>query len=304
MPIACRTLPDRSKVRAAGRIIEKLFSRKAIAILLLCLVISGCSTRFLYNQLDSFVVWKVGGLVSLESDQKAELKQRVGDQLEFVRMNEMPQIASGLRDTALEIETKRMTAEMVDRRYQESIELIDKVMLGIVPIAEWFLLSLSEEQVDELFESLEEFNQEMYEEYSGRTPEERRKNRDKSAVKFMQRFTGRLNDDQKLLITDSLASMDDASEQWIEYQREWQRRFRELIVNPPPTEQFRAELTTLFVYPRSFHTAEYRAVVDANRHIFYEMFAELVNGLSDKQRSRFVDKLEGYAEMVAALAEN
>jgi hypothetical protein len=166
------------------------------------------------------------------------------------------------------------------------------------------LLSLSDEQVDELFESLEEFNQEMYEEYSGRTEEERRKNRDKSTVKFVQRFTGRLDDEQKLLITDALASMGDASEQWIEYQREWQRRFRDLIVNRPPSEEFRAELTTLFVYPRSFHSEEYRATVDANRTIFNQMFADLMNSLNDKQRGRFVDKIEGYADLVAKLAES
>jgi len=302
MLLAKRALRNIRNMRLAGFNISTRLC--TVALLALFVALAGCSSRFLYNKLDTFIVWKVGDFVSLEKEQKAELKQRLGDQLEFIRTNEMPLIAAGLRDTALEIETTYVTPEMLDRRYQESMALFDKLMLGIVPVSEWFLLSLSDEQVDELFENLEEINQEMYEDYSGSTDEERRKNRNKSAVKFVQRFTGRLSSEQKLLITDALASMADSSEQWIDYQREWQQRFRTLIVDQPPTDQFRAELTTLFVYPRSFHTDEYRAKVDANRLIFNDMMAELINSLSDSQRNRMVDKIEGYAKLLSRLSED
>ena len=118
-----------------------------------------------------------------------------------------------------------------------------------------------------------------------------------------QRFTGRLSDEQKLLITDALAEMADSSEQWIEYQREWQLRFRLLVENPPPSQEFRDEITLLFVYPRNFHTPEYRATVDANRVIFNNMLSELLNGLSNNQRSRVVEKLGGYSELLNKLSE-
>jgi hypothetical protein len=62
-------------------------------------------------------------------------------------------------------------------------------------------------------------------------------------------------------------------------------------------------LTLLFVYPRSFHSPEYRARVDANRIIFNNMLAELLTGLTDKQRSRAVDKLDGYADMLRKLSD-
>ena len=302
MLLAKRALLNIRNVCSAGINVSPLSC--TVIALTLCAVLAGCSSRFLYNKLDTFIVWKVGDFVSLEKEQKAELKQRLGGQLEFIRKNEMPLIAAGLRDTALEIETTYITPDMLDRRYQEAMALFDKLMLGIVPVSEWFLLSLSDEQIDELFENLEEINQEMYDDYSGSTDEERRKNRNKSAVKFVQRFTGRLSSEQKLLITDGLASMADSSEQWIDYQREWQQRFRALIVDQPPTDQFRAELTTLFVYPRSFHTDEYRAKVDANRLIFNDMMAELINSLSDKQRDRVVDKIEGYAKLLNRLSED
>jgi hypothetical protein len=265
---------------------------------------SACSTRFLYEKLDWFVVWKIGSYVTLQDDQKAELKTGVHDHLEYVRRNDMPRIAEVLRQTSLEVESGYVTAEMIDARYSEMLALIDEFMLGIVPISVKFLRSLDEEQVAELFENLEEINQEMYEEYSGRTSEERRKNRNESSIKGIQRFTGKLSDVQRQLITDSLAGMGDASEQWIEYQREWQDSFRLLVETRPPEDEYRAELTRLFVYPRNFHTPEYRATVDTNRLIFNEMMAELISGLTDKQRQRMAKKLTGWVDDLIKLSKD
>ena len=265
---------------------------------------SACSTRFLYEKLDWFVVWKIGSFVTLKDDQNAELKTGVHDHLEYVRRNDMPRIAEVLRQTSLEVEAGYVTAEMFDARYTEMLALFDEFMLGIVPISVKFLRSLDEEQVAELFENLEEINQEMYKEYSGRTLEERRKNRNESSIKGIQRFTGKLKPVQRHLITDSLADMGDASEQWIEYQREWQRRFRLLVETRPPEDEYRAELTRLFVYPRNFHTPEYRATVDANRLIFNDMMAELISGLTDDQRQRMAKKLAGWADGLIKLSED
>jgi FtsZ-interacting cell division protein YlmF len=292
MPHAYRTHQLAERVRSAGRWLA----------LLTLLLITGCSTRFIYNQLDTLIVWKVGDYVSLRKDQKADLKEQLSDRLDYVRLNELPQLADILEETSLQVETGDVTRGMLDDGYVRLMALYDEFMLGIIPVSEWFLLSLSEEQVTELFENLEKLNQEMYEDYSGRTAEERRENRNKSAIKMTQKFTGRLREEQKELIENSLERMADSSEQWIVYQRAWQIRFRALIEDQPPSAEFHEELTLLFVYPRSLHSEEYRAIVDANRQIFNEMMVELLNGLDDNQRHRVIDKLDGYADTLNKLA--
>jgi hypothetical protein len=177
-------------------------------------------------------------------------------------------------------------------------------MTGIVPDSEWLLLSLSDKQVQELAKSLDELNDEMYEEYSGRSEEERRERRNKSSISAIERFTGRLTYTQKELFTSALQRMTDSSEQWIAYQREWQRRFTDLVANPLPGAEFRLQLTELLVYPRSLHSPEYTAAVEANRAIFNVMMADLLNGLSDQQRARMTESVEGYAEMLTRLSES
>ena len=273
-------------------------------VILSLLVLSACTTRFIYNRVDWFVVWKVGDYVTLKDEQKARLKADLNDRLEYVRINEMPRVAEFLNQAAREVESGYITADMLDSYYNEMLTFFDEFMLGIVPLSTTFLYSLDDEQIQELFENLEEINQEMYEEYSGRTPEEREKNRNKSAIKSTENWTGRLSSEQKEILKDALARMADASEQWIDYQREWQLRFRTLLLERPPEDEYRAELTQLFVYPRNSHSDEYRSKVEANRVILNAAFAELLTGLTDKQRKRVVKKLDGYAKDLTKLSES
>jgi hypothetical protein len=262
----------------------------------------GCSTRFLYERIDWLVVWRIGGYVTLHPEQKASLKHDVQQHLDYVRVNQMPGMAALLSATAREVEAGRITPEGIEARYQQLLTQFEVVMLGIVPTAMKFLRSLDEDQVQELFANLEEINQEMYDEYSGRTPEDREKNRNKSAIKSTQEWTGRLNGEQKQLLKDALADMDDASEEWIKYQREGQQRFRTLIETRPPEAAFEQELTNLLVYPGSFHSDAYRGTVDRNRGILNTALADLLTHLTAKQRRRMVKKLDGYADDLLRLS--
>jgi len=278
--------------------------RQVIVVLSCLVLLAGCSTRFLYDQLDRLVVWKVNSYVSLSGEQKDGLSERVSDYLNLVRQNDLPQLAAILESTATDVQGNQVTVESLNLGYIDMIALTDRLLAGVVPISAWLLSDLSDEQIAELFENFEELNQDMYEEYSGRSEEERRKNRNRSSIKMTQRFTGRLSREQKDLITGSLAEMEDASEEWIGYQRLWQQRFRDLIEAQPPLQEFEDELEQLFVYPRNMHTAEYRARVDRNRQRFNAMLEELIDGLTDRQRARTVDKLHGYEKMLLKLADD
>lgn len=278
-------------------------ARRVLLLALLAVILSACTTRFLYNKIDTFIIWKVNGFVSLTADQKEALKTDIQTLLDAARLNDMPRVAALLDDVAREFETGPVTATQIDQRYRDFMTEYDAFMLSIVPPTERFLRGLSDEQIEELFANLDEVNDEMYEEYSGRTPEEREANRNKSAIRGMQNFTGRLTDEQQLLITDALARMEDASEQWIEYQRLWQQQFRQLVTARPPAPEYERRLTTLLVYPRSLHSAEYLAIVESNRVILNDMLSELFTGLTERQRTRLVRKVDDYAELLRGLAE-
>ena len=278
--------------------------RMRLPLLFFCiaLFVTACSTNFLYNQLDRLIVWRVGGFVTLTSEQKLELRNQLQARLDDVRINEFPRLAAEIQSASATIAANEVSAQTVEATYQRMVSLWDELLVGVVPIAANTLMSLSADQKLELFDNLTELNDEMYEKYSGTTPEERRKNRNKSTIQALEGYAGSLNSIQEELVDDALGSMADASEQWIEYQREWQQRFITLLKENPPQSEFVERLEELLVYPRNFHTDEYRQRVDANRQIMNLLTVDLIASLTKKQRQRVIVKLDGYVERLTALS--
>jgi FMN phosphatase YigB (HAD superfamily) len=289
--------------RFGGRLPRCSNALRILALICLALTLTGClNTRFIYNQLDWFITWQIGKYFDLEKEQKVQLRDTVSRSLNWVRTEQLPDYANILRAIAAEAGTGELTVSRWEDIYEQMIALFDEFLNYVIPDAVAFLSTLSDDQVEYLMDKLGEENQELRDEYSGSTPEERQKRREKAIVKNMQRFTGRLNADQKAAVSSAVASMYDNSEEWLEGRRLWQQAFRELLLERPPREEFEARLLAISIDPNYVDTPEYRAQVEANQRIVLELLANLIVSLDDKQRQRFQRRMNGFADDFDALA--
>ena len=281
---------------------SRLRRRLALLFLLpILLSVSGCTTRFIYNRLDWVTVWYMDRYFSLTHEQETKLRGLVARNLDWHRRTQLPRYAEFCRQ--LDRQTGgRLTPETMRARYDEMLTFWDDFMLHVIPDAQVFLMSLTPAELETAFEKMEEANQELYDEYSGDTKQRRQKRRDKAAIRGIQMFTGKLNKQQQELVKASTASMLDASEDWIENRRVWQQRFRQLLESQRPPDEFRAELTELFVYPRNAHDEDYRRRVEHNLDIFFHMVVTLDRQLTNAQRKRMSRRLNNYARDFELLA--
>jgi len=173
--------------------------------------------------------------------------------------------------------------------------LWDEFVVQITPDTTEFFRTLSQEQIDEFIANLEESNQELWEEYAGKTPEERQARRQKSAIKGIEKFFGRLSVEQRELIYSYQASLHDVSLEWMASRRQWQQDFRDLIVERPPEPDFSDRMMRLMLEPNSDDSPEYRRRVEENRQTIMAMMVALSADLTDKQRQRFSKNLKKYA---------
>ena len=68
----------------------------------LALLLGGCSTRFFYERIDAFVVWRLGDFVTLTDEQKQQLLSRIvelGDQKRHITTADLPFLISELLQT-------------------------------------------------------------------------------------------------------------------------------------------------------------------------------------------------------------
>lgn len=301
MNAACIDVARRRQARGAGPSRFRAWIRAA-CVIFLCGTLAACSTtRFAYNQLDWIVVWYLNGYFSLDEAQETQLRDAVARNLEWHRQTQLPTYAEFARALAGDADGT-VTAETLELRYETMIEFWDAMIDHALPDVSAFFLALSDEQVDEFIENLEENNQELWDEYAGETPEERIERRERAAFKGFKRVIGRLTDDQKELIRSYMSNMHDVSEYWIESRRQWQLDFRDLIIERPPEPAFSERLEAMMMDPNRTDDSAYREKVEENRQTFMAMTVALSAILTDEQRERFSDRMMKFARDFEVLA--
>lgn len=275
---------------------------RGLALALLLLALAGCSgTRVVYNQLDWLVVWQVKKYFELDDGQEQDLRERVARQLAWHRETQLPRYAALSEDLGRALAGDPGPDYFAARFVDVQAFWVD-FMGHAVPDAAAFLAGLSDAQVEQLFENIEENNRELAEEYSGDTAAIRRVRRERAIIRSVSRLTGRLSGQQQALVRGYSGRMHDLSEDWLDRRRDWQQELRSALDIRDNTMELERRLAPLLVDPDRNDPPEYRALVEENQQVVFEMLAALSAGLSPRQRDRFQKRLLNYARDFRLLA--
>lgn len=270
--------------------------------LVVAMSVTACTAGFVYNRVHWVVSWYVNGLVSLDEPQEQRLRDIIQRTMDWHRQTQLPKYVALLDE--LDRQTDGVvTPEDMEARYQEMSALFDVFLRHVIPDAAGLLGTLSPEQVSELAANLEEDNEELWDEYAGSTPETRAKRRTKSALRVLQRLTGKLDQEQRAGVEARLATMNDLSDEWMERRRHWQARLVELLRSRPSADRLEAALRDLALDPNQFDTPRYREGVEENRRIIVSMVADVTNSLNDRQRAHLGRKFVEYRDDLQAIID-
>jgi hypothetical protein len=252
------------------------------------------------NQLDWLAVWYVNGYVTLDDRQKALVRDGVRRSVTVFRTEQLPAFLEVLGAMRADLGIT-MTPALVGQRFAE-LESLGRQTLGLlVPDTVLLLRSLSPAQVDELFVSFAENADELADEYSGRTPEQRRERQARSVLKSTRRLTGSLTPAQEELVRGHLARLHDLAPQWLERRNNWQQALRATLEGERAAPEFDQQVASLMLDPDQFDSPRYRRKVDENRIVIYEMLAALMQSLSPVQRAHVDRRLAEYERNLLAL---
>ncbi|HJP38535.1 MAG TPA: DUF6279 family lipoprotein [Gammaproteobacteria bacterium] len=268
----------------------RVFTRRWL-VLLLCVFLSGCSaTRVIYNQFDWALAWYISDYFTLDDEQEDWLDAAIKRNIEWHRRNQLPGYAQLLREFERGVSSGEMTPEKLEYHYITFITLWDEFVVQVMPDVSAFFLMLSRVQVDEFYANLEESNQELWDEYAGKTPQERKKSRQDVGVKIFDRVFAGLTPGQEDLVRSYQSSLHDLSLEWMAGRRQWQQDFRALVLERPTEPEFSARLKDLLLNPNGKDSLQYRQRTDENRRIIMTMIIALREELTDKQLKRFAKR--------------
>lgn len=275
-------------------------------LLVVVLLVSGCSSRFIYNQLDTFASWYFESLVSLNDGQRTELRAWLESTLAWHRSSELTRYAAFLNDLA---------ASAAQPGDHDSYDAVRKRFEGLVadlaaktaPEASHLLLTLSPQQLDELVANLAEKTRESTEENAEAVAAHEWQPRQiKSITKQVKRWTGSVSPEQKQIVATIVSELEPTYLEWAESQEAWRNALRDALLTrdmeseggPPP------RVLELLTEPSHAWTEAYSQKVARNRERYLRLFGELDASLSATQRTHLRNELTKLAQQLHHLAQD
>jgi uncharacterized protein DUF6279 len=272
---------------------------RLLCVLMLAVSAAGC-VKFMYNRLDTLAAWYIGDLVSLDDQQRSDLRTSLGQTLQWHRASELGRYATFLREFSAEI-GRPVGRDTFQRALDRVERFVGDFTAQTAPEATRLLLKLSPAQVEELLTNLEEKSNE-------RSEDERDAIRDgtwqakqvKNTQRQLKRWTGAISDEQKRLVDETMQQVQPTTLEWLESQRQWRAALREAFGNRDTAEK---RILQLLREPDTQWTAQYKTKETSNREQFLALMTALDASLTPAQRERMQRELTNLAERLEALTE-
>ena len=279
---------------------------KRIAIFLIAVVLVSCGPRLVYPHLDWLIPWYLSDYISLDSDQKSMLGDRLSKLLDWHCRTQLPAYATTLRELRQDLarHSGQLNPAMLQAYSARLTALWKELLQQIGPDITAILATATDAQIDELFVNLEKQNQKFKEEYVDLPPDELVQNRAERMVKRAKYLISKLNAEQKQAVSDWSSQLTPIAEDWLQNRRVVQAEARRLIASRHTDPGFKAAMQEFIINPERMRSADYQRKIDINTTVTINFLVKLDRLLTTEQRSYLLDRLDSLAADFDALARS
>lgn len=262
-------------------------------ILLLTAGVTACSMAgFGYDIAPRLAVRYADDYLQLSNRQEARALQLFEARKELHQRDELPQYALFMADIEQRFE-QGPTADDIDHALERVSDFWSLAIERTVPAITTILLDLDEDQLDafenRLADSEERYRERIEEHDPAKELEER--------IEDIEEWTGELDEEQRALVQERLATLNDTRVAWLEWRIERNSRLMALLREQADTEALEEFLLKSWV-SRDYVDPELVEATEENRKRYVDLLLELDTMITPAQRNRVADRLAEYREIV------
>lgn len=270
--------------------------KRLIAFLFLPFLLAGCSSTYVYNNLDWLLYWYLDDYVELDKVQKKDFDIKLEGWLSWHRKEELLEYKSQLLDLKKRLNSGPLNADEWQQEFSKGRSHWERLRNRVGPELVSFAPRLTDKQVEQLFEELEKQNLENEGERAESTEAERRKERLEDIQDQLKGYIGKLTKPQVQLIEDYEDKFKTNFDNWISYRRNIQQAAKTLMESRNENPEFMTQLTHLMEHPENFQSEEYKLVSKHNRLTSAQMVADLNLTFTPKQMRKLNNKVDDLLE--------
>ena len=269
--------------------------RALLAVLVISVSISGCTTKLAYDFLDWGLYWELKDYVKFTRDQRLLVKEEISQLIDWHRSEELPQYAVQLEKLSALLENG-LTVEHLEEYYNNLRDSWQRIVIKTLPAAVDIISNLNDEQVNDFFEMLIEKEGDDAKEIENGTNARTLKKREAYVSKKIVGVIGKLNEDQKSLIAQWVRGMKPTKELSLGHAIQWRNRMQTVLAERHNERQLEKKLMVLFANPDQLRSPSYRRVIEKNKRLIMQLLFDLNQTLTSQQRSKLVKKIQGFTE--------
>ena len=267
--------------------------RALLAVLVISVSTSGCTTKLVYDFLDWGLYWELKDYVKFTRDQRLIVKDEISQLIDWHRSQELPQYVDQLEKLSKELKSG-ITVDQLEEFYNNLRDSWQRIVLKTLPAAVDIISNLNDEQVNDFFEMLIEKEGDDAKKIEKSTSVRTVKKREAYVSKKIVDVIGKLNEDQKSLIAQWARSMKPTKELSLAQAIQWRTRLQIVLAERHNEQQLENNLMVLFANPDQLRSVSYRRVIEKNKRLIMQLLFDLNQTLTNQQRSKLVKKLQSY----------
>jgi len=267
--------------------------RALLAVLIISVSTSGCTTKLAYDFLDWGLYWELKDYVKFTRDQRLLVKDEISQLIDWHRSEELPQYADQLEKLSKQLKSG-ITVEQLEASYNYLKDSWQRIVIKTLPAAVDIISNLTDEQVNDFLKMLIEKEGDDAKKIEKGTHVRTVKKREAYVSKKIVDLIGKLNEDQKSLIAQWALSMKPTQELSLAQAIQWRTRMQTVLAERHNEQQMEDNLMVLFANPEQLRSASYRRVIEKNKRLIMQLLFDLNRTLTNQQRSKLIKKLQSY----------
>ncbi|MGD8115307.1 DUF6279 family lipoprotein [Vibrio sp. TRT 29B02] len=267
--------------------------KKLALLLVICLSLIGCSSKFVYNNMDWLLLEYLDDYVELNDEQEELVSQKVAVLSEWHRREEIPNYIEHL-DELIEIEPSTFTLQQLEQQeikfHNHSQRLVTRVAPELYSVAR----ELSDSQVGQLMDSIRVRHTKYKKKYQPLSEPEVKQRYRERIEENLETWIGDLTDQQQSLLDEWVAALYVTSHDWIDHQTKMRIEMNALLTHRLDINKFQPEFNKLMFNPDSFYAPELEQKIDHNKQIANQYLVKVINTMTTKQTQYYRDELRDW----------
>ena len=271
---------------------------RKLLIITVILIVSGCTYKFAYRNLDWLAYCYIDDFILLTAEQKSIVDQKLAHWLAWHKQEELPRYLANLNELTTDISTQQLSIDKLTYHQEAITQHWVRMKAKLVPDLVLMAPLLDSQQVAYLFEKLDKKNAKEREEIDESLALSPKQQRDIAIKKYnenLTRWLGKLTPEQETLAVDMYSQLRPNDVLWLEYRKRYQAELKKIFEQPDRGDAFSKNLFQLLIEPDVFR-GEKLNKINAENSVNFKTFLLKINTIAtEKQREKLIKEINKFA---------